>query len=137
MSSRKPGRRIADAPGAKAKALEALRLGNTRRSAAAYAGVSHDTFADWKNKDEAFALACRQAEVEGEMWHVANIRRVAELEKQWTASAWWLERRNPHEWGKREKIEHSGPAGGPIAFREVDVYKHREEPEPAEDALAD
>lgn len=32
----------------------------------------------------------------------------------WNASAWRLERRRPKEWGRTEKIEHSGPGGGPI-----------------------
>jgi len=30
------------------------------------------------------------------------------LPPQWTANAWYLERRHPEEWGRREGVEHAG-----------------------------
>lgn len=35
-----------------------------------------------------------------ESWHIQNIRNHAE--KQWTASAWYLERSNPDRWGLKK-----------------------------------
>lgn len=37
-----------------------------------------------------------------------------ELYPDWNAAAWRLERKYPKRWGKTDKIEHSGPDGGPI-----------------------
>ena len=33
---------------------------------------------------------------------------------EWTAGAWWLERKFPDRWGKRERREVTGKKGGPI-----------------------
>jgi hypothetical protein len=37
-----------------------------------------------------------------------------ESQFDWHAAAWRLERKYPGRWGRRERIEHSGPDGGPI-----------------------
>ena len=39
---------------------------------------------------------------------VKNIKETAKT--KWTAEAWWLERKNPEQWGNRQyqKVEHSG-----------------------------
>lgn len=34
--------------------------------------------------------------------------------RNWQAHAWWLERAHPAEYGRQQRIEHSGPDGGPI-----------------------
>jgi hypothetical protein len=34
--------------------------------------------------------------------------------KNWQAAAWWLERTQPRDYGRQQRIEHSGPDGGPI-----------------------
>jgi hypothetical protein len=45
---------------------------------------------------------------------VSQTETEKELLPTWTAAAWILERRQPDRWGRRERIEHSGPGGKPI-----------------------
>ena len=40
---------------------------------------------------------------------------------EWQAAAWRAERRFPDLWGRREKLEHSGPGGKPIAISLEDL----------------
>ncbi|HYE79210.1 MAG TPA: hypothetical protein VEI97_14600 [bacterium] len=49
-----------------------------------------------------------------EMIEVERTEVVETLEPQWAANAWIAERTCPEEFGRRERIEHSGPDGGPI-----------------------
>lgn len=44
-----------------------------------------------------FLESIKRAEAEAEAIHVGNITKVA-LEGNWTASAWWLQRRRPESW---------------------------------------
>jgi len=89
---------------------EALRSGNTRRDSAAYAGVSHSAFAKWiqlgKRKGAraayvAFVDACEKAESAAIVRNVAIIQKAGD--SSWQAAAWWLERRRPTNYAKREK----------------------------------
>jgi len=92
--------------------VEAIRLGNTREAAAAYARVGERTLYRWlaKGQQARNGSKCRQlwqdvkeAENEAELTSVAIIRAAAE--KQWTAAAWWLERRRPDQWGRKENLD--------------------------------
>jgi hypothetical protein len=83
---------------------DALADGNTRRAAAAYGGISDDTFARWLKRFADFAAAVKAAEAEAEVAHVANIKRAA-IRGNWTASAWWLERRRHEDWGRKDRVE--------------------------------
>jgi hypothetical protein len=58
-----------------------------------------------------------KARARAEMQSVALIRKAAE--KNWQAAAWYLERRNYQEWGRKDKVEVSGPQGGPIPIAAV------------------
>ena len=82
--------------------LNALRLGNTRTTAAAYAEVHRDTFYEWLN-DPTFSDAVQKAEADAEARFVGQIVKAAHG-GTWQAAAWWLERRNSHAWGKRIDI---------------------------------
>lgn len=101
---------------------QALKAGNTRRASALYAGISETTFYDWLKKGEEkkrglfpeFLEAVTRAENECEIFHVAILKKHAE--KDWRASIAWLERRRVDDWGKKEKIEHSGSIGTEIKF---------------------
>lgn len=84
--------------------LTALRAGNTRMAAAAYAGVHRDTLADWMARHSAFSADVQKAEADAEVRHVANIAKAAQ-DGNWTASAWWLERRRHQDWGKVDRVE--------------------------------
>ena len=98
--------------------LGALRAGNTRRAAAAYAEVSHETFYRWFNDDITFRDAVEKAEADAEARAVAIVIRAAQG-GTWQAAAWWLERRRQDTYALKAKVELSGPDGGPIQTEEV------------------
>jgi hypothetical protein len=99
--------------------VEALSEGNTRRASCDYAGISEDSLARWLKRSADFADAIKKAESEAERKHVANIVKAADG-GNWTASAWWLERRRSDDWGRRDRLEHTGAEGGPILIKPVD-----------------
>lgn len=84
--------------------LSALRAGNTRRAAAAFAGVSDDTLERWEQRYADFAEAIKKAEASAEVQHVAIVAQAAQS-GVWQASAWWLERRRPADYGRRERVD--------------------------------
>jgi hypothetical protein len=84
--------------------LTALRAGNTRKAAVAYAGVDYVTFLRWCERYASFAEAVEKAEADAEVRHVANIAKAAG-EGTWTASAWWLERRRHKDWGQKARLD--------------------------------
>lgn len=86
------------------KITDALMDGNTRGTSALYAGVCQDTLNNWLNRYSDFRQAVEKAEAQAEVGHVLNIRQAA-LAGNWTASAWWLERRRHQDWGRKDKVE--------------------------------
>ena len=98
------------------KIIEALEHGNYRKTAAALAGVPERTFYNWiekgkKSKSQGvywqFWQSVKKAEEKATAWHLQQILQ-ASRDGTWQASAWYLERKKPAEWGRREHIEHSG-----------------------------
>jgi transposase len=83
--------------------LQAIRAGNTRRAAAAYAGISDDSLERWAKRCADFADALTRAEAESEVALVAIVRQAAS--QDWRAAMAILERRWPDSWGKREKLD--------------------------------
>lgn len=52
-------------------------------------------------------------------WRVVERTTTTETRPgQWTAAAWWLERRHPGKYARIDRHEHSGPEGGPIPMSE-------------------
>lgn len=86
------------------KILDALAAGNTRKASALYAGIGENTLGDWLNRYRDFRDAVENAESRAEVGHVANIAQAARS-GNWTASAWWLERRRHQDWGRQDRIE--------------------------------
>lgn len=102
--------------------LDALAAGASIRSACGAAGIGTTTFYRWLSQAEgadapehfrAFRDASTRARSQARVAYAAVIRRAAN-EGDWRAAAWFLERSEPEEWAQRQKLEHSGPAGGPI-----------------------
>lgn len=99
--------------------VEAVREGNAIEVAAQAAGISHQTFYNWLERGEKaesgiyfeFFEAIKKAESEAEQYHVANIKKASK--KQWQAAAWWLERKFPDRWGRRDRqqVDLSGSLG--------------------------
>lgn len=96
-----------------------VRAGAYVETAAAAAGVSKVTLYAWLKRGAAgdgpfaaFAEAIEEAQALAEMRDLALIGKAAETE--WTAAAWRLERKFPDRYGRRTRLEHHGPGGGPI-----------------------
>jgi len=108
------------------KLNQALKIGLSQKKAAVYAGISETTFYRWRQRAFEIDDACggnpelikdaddlelwefwesiKKARVEGEINHLAVITEAAN-NGVWQASAWFLERSNPREWGKRSADE--------------------------------
>lgn len=82
---------------------EALAAGNTRKAAARLAGVGRATLYRWLEV-EALRDTIKKAEADAELEMVAAVRRAAHDARNWTAAAWWLERKMPDTWGKRDRL---------------------------------
>ena len=52
--------------------------------------------------DASFAEKVRRAEGASELAHVRNVQNAAQDVKNWRASVWWLERRSPERFGRRD-----------------------------------
>lgn len=106
--------------------VERVRAGQYPEQAAASVGVGRSTFYRWKSLGEdrvehgkirraraeyrSFAEALARAEAEGEMVHIAHVSKAASSD--WRAAAWFLERRAPARWRKRDSLWHGGPGEG-------------------------
>lgn len=128
------GRPTVLTPESQARYLDGIRRGATYKDAAAYAGfhpatvnywsqrlrqanpqINHDTGQlatytdDGKQPDIptlfAFFDDIQRSEAEAKLKRLARIEQAAADPKYWTADAWWLERKYPDEFGRRERRE--------------------------------
>lgn len=126
VGSRHPESKFFLAP----KILEEMRKGVTRSAACRIVGISSETVAEWIFKANKFpekypeyvefheAMEQVRAEVQKEM--VGHIVGAARSDpKHWTAAAWYLERTDPANWGKRDKVEVKNEGGPMIQFNQV------------------
>ena len=100
--------------------LDAIRLGSFIEHACSYAGINSATFRRWRidasNGVEPFASFWEEITLaESE----AIVRRMARIEEagnngQWQADAWFLERKLPHKFGRRDKVELTADPNAPI-----------------------
>jgi transposase len=92
-----------------AKILQAIATGATRRTAAAFAGIGERTLYTWLASDRSpfrqFRQALLLAEANATILMIGAVRNAAST--SWQAAAWWLERKYPDEWGKKDRIEFS------------------------------
>ncbi len=105
-------------PQLQAKICDAIRVGCYVETAAAYCGISKDTFYRWLRQGakaksgiyKDFSDAVEKAMADAEFRDVMIISNAATSD--WKAAAWKLERRAPERWGRRDRvsadIEHSG-----------------------------
>lgn len=94
-----------------AKVVELIKAGNYTETAVITAGLGKSTHYAWmkkgkeakrRNKFVEYREAIKEAEAWAESRHVAIISKHAET--TWQASAWWLERKMPEKWAKREVL---------------------------------
>lgn len=99
-------------PETRRKIIQALEAGNYRKTAAALAGVDESTFYKWMKRGEKaksgkyfqFVQSVKRAEEKAKAYHLQQIRKASE-NGSWQASAWYLERKHPQEWGRRQQID--------------------------------
>lgn len=116
----KGGRPSSMTPEIRAKLLEALRGGNYRGVACQWAGVDDSTLRRWMRKglDEPdsewakFREEVIEAEQSAEVRAVALIMRGAESDPK--HAQWWLERKFPERWGRKDRLALTGRDGGAI-----------------------
>ena len=116
-------------PAVTARMADALAKGRCVRAACRLSGISHTSHYEWIKRAEAgdgppfadYAAATRKAEAIGEDRHLGNIEAAAGTDAEpgdWRASAWLLERRHPEDYGK-QRMEISGPDGGPVQVQSL------------------
>lgn len=95
----------------KKKILWALKIGNYRKVAAEYAGISDRTLISWlsRGRDQMegdpyheFYLAVLEAEQTAEVRALGIIQQAAQ--KDWKAAAWYLERKFPERYCTRAAV---------------------------------
>lgn len=112
-------------PEVRERILAALRQGNYMETACTYAGVSAPTVRKWVVKGmkpnapaefAEFARDVAEAQASIEVRHVQTISRTALgvidpqsgiylLTPDWHAAAWFIERKYPERWGKRDTFK--------------------------------
>lgn len=92
--------------------IDALAFGCTRKDAALSAGITYDTFNGWMNRGESekrgkffqFFHAVTVAEAEARKKYTATIAQAAAA-GDWRAAETFLKRRDPDNWGDRQRID--------------------------------
>ncbi len=88
---------------------QGIKSGLNITSSCLNANISRETYHKKYKNDLKFRLRVDQALIAFEQMHILNIQTAAMKDKkQWTASAWILERRFPETWAIKQKVEHSG-----------------------------
>lgn len=82
------------------KITDAIRVGSTFGLACAYAGISEETFSQWRKRYPEFSEAIKEAEGGAAVKWLAQIDKAAQ-DGAWQAAAWKLERKYPRDYGRR------------------------------------
>lgn len=101
--------------------VQAIGQGATYELAAAYGGISYQTFNEWVKAKPEFSEAIKSAEGQAAVKWLAKIEKAAS-NGAWQAAAWKLERRYPHEYG-RQVQEITGKDGEPLTVQIVEVIR--------------
>ncbi len=104
------------------KAKKYICEGNYANVVCQYLGIAEKTYYEYikqgnedieNNIDTIFSKFCKaikESEAEAEMRAVASIQKAGN-EGNWTAYAWYLERKHKKRWSQKQEIEHSGNIG--------------------------
>ena len=84
--------------------VQAIELGCTREQAATAAGIGERTLYDWLHAKPQLSQALEKAEAAGVASRLERIN-AAGRSGAWQADAWWLERRYPEQWGRRDRVQ--------------------------------
>ena len=113
------GRRSKYTPDVVKRITDAIKLGATYELACGYAGITFETFNEWRKAKPEFSEAVKEAEGAGAVGWLVRIEQSAQA-GQWQAAAWKLERRYPQQYGRTVQ-EHTGPDGEPLVLGLVGV----------------
>jgi hypothetical protein len=98
---------------------DALAAGNTYQNACAMAGIGRTTFYRWLEESEKAPEGHPLREFRDMVLKacaIAEHRNLMAIQKaaprHWQAAAWFLERRNPHKYGRREVVTVGGDLNG-------------------------
>ena len=110
-------------------AAKLIEAGNYQKHVAQALGVDESTWYRWLREGEQsedendlkykFYQSIKKAEAKAVARNVALIQRAAQ-DGNWQAAAWWLERRFPEEWGKKDKLNLKTDDGIKIQIVKVD-----------------
>jgi hypothetical protein len=115
--------------------ISSIKSGNFRNTAARWAGIGERTMRDWMTRGEAhpkspfgsFRRRVMEAEKAAEMRCVAIVMKAAANDAK--HAEWWLERKYPQRWGRKQRHEITGKNG--------EVLRHQVEGLDPVEALAD
>ena len=104
-------------------AVDAIKLGATYDLAAAAAGISYETFNEWRKRFSEFSEAINVAEGAAVVTWLTRIEAAA-TDGVWQAAAWKLERRYPQHYGKQViEQQHTGKDGGALLIQTVRIHQ--------------
>lgn len=120
------------------EAARLIEAGNYQKHVAQALGVDESTWYRWLREGEQsedendlkykFYQSIKKAEAKAVARNVALIQRAAQ-EGNWQAAAWWLERKFPSEWGKKDKLDIGADDGLRIEIVKVDSKANEDESE--------
>jgi hypothetical protein len=126
-----------------AEILRNMRTCAYRETACAAVGIDSKTLRNWLKLAKrggasnaiyrTFAAGLEEAEAQAEIVDLTFISMAAKAD--WRAAAWRLARKSPERWGDRQRIEHSGPDGGPIETKQDTGVVMLPPEDPAEDGV--
>jgi hypothetical protein len=99
------------------KVITSIKAGNFRNAAARWAGIDDSTFRRWMRRGTkarkgplaSFARRVLEAEKAAEMRCVALVMKAAAEDAR--HAEWWLERKYPQRWGRKQRHEITGKNG--------------------------
>ena len=121
------GRKTILTPELQDDVVKRIRAGNYIKVACQSVGIGVSTYFEWLKKGEEgrqpyaeFTEAIKKAESEAHVNYVAIVASHAPT--QWQAAAWWLERRFPQLWGRRDRLDIKGEI---VAEKKVDKIEEK------------
>ncbi len=122
------------------KLIKSIERGTPRPSCCDIAGIDYSTFCKWmrdakkvltqggEDTCDDYTKACvklfhavRLAEAEAIDRNIGLIQVAAT--NDWRAAAWFLERRAPADFGRKDEIKHVGAGGGPVLVQDVLMHQ--------------
>lgn len=113
-----------------------IELGMINKDVAQLVGISETTFYNWMNEGEnskddnnifrKFYLKVKEAEAKAIKRNLAIIQRAAN-EGNWQAAAWFLERKRPEDWGRKDRVNINADDGIIIKVEKVEGREEKED----------